>query len=74
MHKLRNMHNFPKFHQPIKAIVLKGQYKIFNNNQGMNFETVLVKTGNEKQNIKFIVTENTVLIMKYITNNIFIES
>lgn len=48
MHKLRNMHNFPKFHQPIKAIVLKGQYKIFNNNQGMNFEIVLVKTGNEE--------------------------
>lgn len=48
MHKLRNMHNFPKFHQPIKAIVLNGQCKIFNNNQGMNSEIVLVKTGNEE--------------------------
>lgn len=28
----------------------------------------------KKQNIKFIVTDNTVLIMKYITNNIFIDS
>lgn len=48
MHKLRNIHNFPKFHQPIKAIVHKGQYKIFNNNQGMNSEIVLVKTRNEE--------------------------
>jgi hypothetical protein len=40
--------DFHKFHCPIKAIVFKGQYKVFNSNQGINSEIILVKTKNKE--------------------------